>query len=70
MGKVWKKELQNKEAFKRNNEHQIQQAFKDLFINLSADYILIENLNPSEPLKVVIDGAATNKVDRIMIMPA
>lgn len=36
---------------------------------MSADLIIIENLNKVEPLKVVIDGAATNKVERIMIMP-
>lgn len=69
MGKVWRKELQNKDLFKRNNEHEIRQAFKDLFINMSADMIVIDNLNPIEPLKVVIDGAATNKIDRLMIMP-
>lgn len=37
---------------------------------MSADLIIIDNLNQSEPLKVVIDGAATNKVERLMIMPA
>jgi hypothetical protein len=45
MGKVWRKDLQNKDLFKRNNEHEIRQAFKDLFINMSADLIVIENLN-------------------------
>jgi hypothetical protein len=30
---------------------------------------VIENQNPVEPLKVVIDGAATNKIDRITIVP-
>jgi len=69
MAKVYRKELENKDLFKRNNENEIRQAFKDLFINMSADMIVIENLNPSEPMKVVIDGAATNKVDRIMIIP-
>jgi hypothetical protein len=41
MGKAFKREIQNKEIFKRNNEHEIRQGFKDLFINLSADYIAI-----------------------------
>ena len=29
---------------------------------MSADLIIIDNINQQQPLKVVIDGAATNKV--------
>lgn len=70
-GKVFRAELETKENFKRHSDGEIGEAFRDLFINMSVESVVVERAeNIKEVFRLVVDGVEINNVDKFKISPA
>ena len=68
-GKIFRKEITNRENFRRFHESEIIQAFKDLFACSEVHSITMENQDRNQCPHIVIDSTIYHGVDRITIKP-
>lgn len=69
--KVFKSELESRENFKRHSDSEITEAFRDLFINLTAESVVIQRSDGmKDPLRLLIDGVDITDVSKFKISPA
>ena len=69
--RMFRNELENRENFKRHSEPEIVEAFKDLFVNMTVESIVVERAEGmKEMIKILVDGLEINNVDKFKITPA